>query len=87
MQIDNGENHKKCRIRPFFWDPGPYNAYIDGGNRSVGWSLFLICRFYMLAFKLWQGRDDEVVIWLDLLKFIDGEVWLLQNRESVAEVV
>ena len=40
----------------------------------------------MLVFRLWQGWDDEVVIWLDLL-FIDGEVWLLQNRESVAEVV
>ena len=41
----------------------------------------------MLVFKLWQGRNDEVVIWLVLKKFIDGEVWLLQNRESVAEVV
>ena len=41
----------------------------------------------MLVFRLWQGWDDEMVIWLDLLKFIDGEVWLLQNRESAAEVV
>ena len=66
--------------------PGPYSAYIDGGNRSVVWSLFSIYRFCMLVFRLWQGWDDEVVIWLDLL-FIDGEVWLLQNRESVDEVV
>ena len=25
--------------------------------------------------------------WLGLLKFIDSEVWLLQNRDSVAGVV
>ena len=87
MQIDNGENHKKCRIRPFFWDPGPYNAYIDAANASIGWTLFLICRFYIMVFRLRQGRDDKVVIWLGLLEFRDGEVWLLQNQDTSAGVV
>ena len=61
--------------------------YIDGGNRSVGWSLFLILRFYIAVFRLWQGRDDEVVIWLGLLEFVYDVVGLLQNLDSVVGVV